>query len=437
MRIEPVPALVGHVAVPGDKSISHRAVLIGAVCEGETRISGFGRSADTEATIAAVRALGVEVVEEDVDVLRVRGVGLRRAAPARRADRLRERRHAHAAPRRAPRRARRAASSSSGTSRSRRARWSASPSRSGGWARAVETTDGHAPARRRGRARCSAIDYELPVASAQVKSAVLLAGRAGRRAHDRRRADADARSHRAAARAGGRTRHATPDERDGRARGTSSGCPRSRSRATSRRRRPSSSRRRSCRARRSRCTASGSIRGAPGSSTCSSAWGRGSRSTTGGRSAASLPVTSSYARPISSARRSRRRRCRRSSTSCRSSPSPPVMRAATPSSTARRSFASRSRIGSTRSWRSSAASAATARRRATASAIRGVPARLRGGVVDSRGDHRLAMLGAVAGVASREGVELRGAEAVETSFPGFYDVLEQVAPGAVHYPPAT
>ena len=69
--------------------------------------------------------------------------------------------------------------------------------------------------------------------------------------------------------------------------------------------------------------------------------------------------------------------------------------------------------------------------------IKGVPARLRGGVVDSRGDHRLAMLGAVAGVASREGVELRGAEAVETSFPGFFEVLEQVAPGSVHYPPAT
>ena len=44
--------------------------------------------------------------------------------------------------------------------------------------------------------------------------------------------------------------------------------------------------------------------------------------------------------------------------------------------------------------------------------IRGVPARLRGGIVDARGDHRLAMLGAVAGVASREGVELRGADAV-------------------------
>ena len=98
MRIEPVPAR-GHVAVPGDKSISHRAVLIGALCEGETTYRGFGRSADTEATIAAVRALGVEVDEHDVDTLTVHGVGPPRPRPARRAHRLRKRGNAHAAPR--------------------------------------------------------------------------------------------------------------------------------------------------------------------------------------------------------------------------------------------------------------------------------------------------------------------------------------------------
>jgi 3-phosphoshikimate 1-carboxyvinyltransferase len=58
--------------------------------------------------------------------------------------------------------------------------------------------------------------------------------------------------------------------------------------------------------------------------------------------------------------------------------------------------------------------------------IRGVPARLRGGVFDSHGDHRLAMLGAIAGISSIEGVELRGAEAVELSFPGFFQLLEQL-----------
>src|SRR5687767_824233 len=77
MRVEPVSALVGHVAVPGDKSISHRAVLVGAICDGETRVLGFGRSRDTESTIAVVRALGAEIEEHDVDTLTVRGVGLR------------------------------------------------------------------------------------------------------------------------------------------------------------------------------------------------------------------------------------------------------------------------------------------------------------------------------------------------------------------------
>src|SRR6185369_3764551 len=76
LLVEPVPRLVGHVAVPGDKSISHRAVLLGAICADETHVTGFGRSADTEATIAAVRALGVAVEEEGAETLHVRGRGL-------------------------------------------------------------------------------------------------------------------------------------------------------------------------------------------------------------------------------------------------------------------------------------------------------------------------------------------------------------------------
>jgi 3-phosphoshikimate 1-carboxyvinyltransferase len=48
---------------------------------------------------------------------------------------------------------------------------------------------------------------------------------------------------------------------------------------------------------------------------------------------------------------------------------------------------------------------------------------IRGGTLDARGDHRLAMLGAVAGVASREGVTVRGFEAVEVSYPGFEEDL--------------
>src|SRR5919109_4259614 len=174
MRVEPVPALEGHVAVPGDKSISHRAVLIGAVCDGETRVAGFGRSGDTEASIAAVRALGVEVDEHDVDSLTIHGVGLRGL-------------HESDAP---------LDCGNAGTlmrllpgilagqpgrfelvgdeSLSRRPMERvAEPLRAMG-AR-VTTTEGRAPLSVEGAA-LHAIEYELPVASAQVKSAILLAG---------------------------------------------------------------------------------------------------------------------------------------------------------------------------------------------------------------------------------------------------------------------
>jgi 3-phosphoshikimate 1-carboxyvinyltransferase len=60
-------------------------------------------------------------------------------------------------------------------------------------------------------------------------------------------------------------------------------------------------------------------------------------------------------------------------------------------------------------------------------AIRGVPSRIRGGGrVDARGDHRIAILGAVAGLVSREGVEVLGAESAAVSFPGFFDLLDSL-----------
>jgi 3-phosphoshikimate 1-carboxyvinyltransferase len=58
--------------------------------------------------------------------------------------------------------------------------------------------------------------------------------------------------------------------------------------------------------------------------------------------------------------------------------------------------------------------------------VTGVPTRLRGGRLDARGDHRIAMLGAVAGLASREGVAIEGADTAAISFPGFYELLESV-----------
>ena len=46
-RVEPAGTLVGHIAVPGDKSISHRALLLGAAADGESQFTGFGASANT------------------------------------------------------------------------------------------------------------------------------------------------------------------------------------------------------------------------------------------------------------------------------------------------------------------------------------------------------------------------------------------------------
>ncbi len=59
--------------------------------------------------------------------------------------------------------------------------------------------------------------------------------------------------------------------------------------------------------------------------------------------------------------------------------------------------------------------------------VRGVPTRPRGGTIDACGDHRVAMLGAVAGAASREGVRLEQADCVAVSFPGFFDLLDSVS----------
>ena len=67
-----------------------------------------------------------------------------------------------------------------------------------------------------------------------------------------------------------------------------------------------------------------------------------------------------------------------------------------------------------------------ARAREDGFTVTGVPARLRGGRMSSRGDHRLAMLGAVAGLASREGVRIEGAGAVAVSFPGFFEIVEEL-----------
>jgi 3-phosphoshikimate 1-carboxyvinyltransferase len=172
--VAPASSVVGHIAVPGDKSISHRTVLVATIADGETRITGFGRSADTEATVRAARALGVEVDEEDEDVLVVRGAGLR---GLRQPNGPIDCGNSGTLMRLLPG----VLAGQEGSFEltgdesllSRPMERIAEPLRRMG-AR-VETSEGRAPLRVEGGA-LKGIEYELPVASAQVKSCLLLAG---------------------------------------------------------------------------------------------------------------------------------------------------------------------------------------------------------------------------------------------------------------------
>jgi 3-phosphoshikimate 1-carboxyvinyltransferase len=76
IRVSPVRRLAGRVVVPGDKSISHRAALLGALAHGRTEITGFLEGEDCLATLKAVRALGVEVTRKAPGHYLVDGAGL-------------------------------------------------------------------------------------------------------------------------------------------------------------------------------------------------------------------------------------------------------------------------------------------------------------------------------------------------------------------------
>lgn len=65
----------GEITVPGDKSISHRAVMLGAIADGTTKITGFLKGADCLSTIDCFRAMGIEIDVTD-DVITVHGKGL-------------------------------------------------------------------------------------------------------------------------------------------------------------------------------------------------------------------------------------------------------------------------------------------------------------------------------------------------------------------------
>ena len=168
-------ALHGEIAVPGDKSVSHRAVMFGAIADGATRVEGFLEGEDTRATAAILAQLGVRIEAPSEGIRIVHGVGL----------------HGLRAPSvpldcgNAGTAMRLLAGLLSGQgfdstlvgdeSLSRRPmRRVIEPLATMG-AR-IDSDDGCAPLRIRGGNTLSGIGCALPVASAQLKSALLLAG---------------------------------------------------------------------------------------------------------------------------------------------------------------------------------------------------------------------------------------------------------------------
>jgi 3-phosphoshikimate 1-carboxyvinyltransferase len=77
LKAEPVRALSGRARPPGDKSISHRSLILGAIASGETHIAGLLQGADVMNTAAAMRAFGAEIEAAGEDAIRVCGRGQR------------------------------------------------------------------------------------------------------------------------------------------------------------------------------------------------------------------------------------------------------------------------------------------------------------------------------------------------------------------------
>ncbi|MCP4488886.1 MAG: 3-phosphoshikimate 1-carboxyvinyltransferase [Gammaproteobacteria bacterium] len=171
----PGGSLTGEIRVPGDKSISHRSIILSSIAEGESRISGFLEGEDSLNTLKAFRAMGVSIEHSSSQIF-VRGVGLNGLkAPTPPLE-----------------------MGNSGTAMrlllgllsgqsfdsvitgdaslsSRPMNRVISPLQKMG-AEIQSQPGGTAPLSVKGNRRLQAIEYELPMASAQVKSCILLAG---------------------------------------------------------------------------------------------------------------------------------------------------------------------------------------------------------------------------------------------------------------------
>jgi 3-phosphoshikimate 1-carboxyvinyltransferase len=175
-RVDPGGTLRGRMRVPGDKSISHRSIMLGSIAAGTTRISGFLEGADAIATMNVFRELGVQIDGPDQGQVRVHGVGM----------------HGLKTPRKV------LDCGNSGTSmrllcgllagqsfdcelsgdeslHRRPMKRVAQPLAEMG-AQIVTAEGGRPPLKIHSVAHLRGIDYRMPVASAQVKSALLLAG---------------------------------------------------------------------------------------------------------------------------------------------------------------------------------------------------------------------------------------------------------------------
>jgi len=172
--VTPAEAVAGDLRVPGDKSVSHRSLLLGGIAEGLTTVDGFLESEDCLATLRALRALGVTIERPQPTSLRIQGVG---ANGLRGVDFALDMGNAGTAMRLfmgllAGQSFDSTLVGDSSLMRRPMER-AAAPLRLMG-AR-IETREGRPPVAIRGTPELQAIDFHMPVASAQVKSAVLLA----------------------------------------------------------------------------------------------------------------------------------------------------------------------------------------------------------------------------------------------------------------------
>lgn len=81
LRIKRAPRLQAEISAPGDKSISHRAVFIASLANGDCVLRGFSRSADCQNTIEAMRALGIPIEQPEPEILIVHGQRRKLTAP--------------------------------------------------------------------------------------------------------------------------------------------------------------------------------------------------------------------------------------------------------------------------------------------------------------------------------------------------------------------